>query len=273
MTEFSATELHPKLCKKIADLTRVVDKLFRQFYEGLSTINALQTKCKHLTKQQEQLSKEREDAFSTLKKCKEEVVELNCANNQFREQTDMLKNKLLKSEVDKDDALKESNDLKQCLFETKQQLEELQLMYKQLVESNQQMQSCSGHDELIDSLQKQLHARNVQCEETMREKEAIQVNYKDLQCDYFTVIGEREKLTEQLEANKTDIDTLQTEKCNLQLKITQLLKELQELRCSLSNHEKIKKVVPVNKKPGPFLQHQRREYWLQQHPPTNVSAK
>ena len=266
-------ELHAKMCKKIADLTRVIDKLFRQFYEQTSSFDALQLKVKHVSVKNEKLEKEKAKALSELESCREEVKELRKVNSHLTEEVGELRNQLAVCQRERDDSLAKTTIIKKSLQDVEGDLDQLQLTYDKLVESTEQKNcdTVADHTELINSLQRQLDEQSIKFAKLSDQKELLQINYKELKNQHNTAIEDCRQLRQQLETNEETIESLNSEKCSLQLQIAQLLKELQELRCSVKQGVKKMMVSNAKQKTVPVIK-QKREYWLQHSPKVNTSC-
>lgn len=254
-TASGSHELHSRMCKKVADLTRVIDKLFKEFYEQSGALRSLQKKYRQQSKENDSLVMEKANLADEVVTCKNE---LQRSNQHFKELVNCLKVQLADCQKDKDIALGEVDDLQQSLMETLKELEELKAANnKLLMESNNDCISCEDHVESIESLKQQLELNSAHCIELRKEKDGLHTRLNELQSQYERTNDECQQLREEIGTSEERIDALQSEKCNLQLKITHLLKELQELRTITAKREKVMSDSPI---PAP---NRRKEYWLQ----------
>ena len=260
------------MCKKIADLTRVIDKLFRQYYEQTSSLDCLQLELKRQTVANEKLEKAKTQALSELERCRQEVNELKKVNVHSAEEVSRLRSQLTACMREKDDCLSENAILKKSLQGVQNDYKELQLTYDKLIDSYEQRNheaTQNDNTDLLMALQKQLSEQSADIDKLSDENETLQDNYKELQNQYETANEDCKQLREELKGSEATNDQLHSEKCQLQLQIAQLLSELQELRCNAQ--QRVKKVPLPNTKQKivPIIK-QRNEYWLQHSPKVNM---
>ena len=264
---FCTEDLHLRMCKKIADLTRVVDKLFRQYYEQSSHYSSLKKKH-HLQKlENEELKQDKQTDLNKIETCRKEIEDLRRENSQLSEEISVLKRKVSCAEFEKTMLLEESEQLKQTLRDVRDKMNEMQNKLNELCE---QRTACCGHVELIEALEKKVYKQSCEFDQLSKDKQSQDSNYIDLQNRYKLASEENVLLKSRLEEFKSSLDNLQEEKQSLQIQITQLLKELQEYKSSLEHLQGAKRASSIRKKKAPTF-HPKREYWLQKPPKVGVA--
>lgn len=260
-------ELHTRLCKKIADLTRVIDKLFRQFYEQSGALHVLQKKYRLQNEGKVNIEMERARYADEVKSCKEELIEQQKRNQSLNELINSIKVQLADCQIDKENALTKVDDLQQSLLQANRELDELKSVNsKLLMKSKNECNPCKDHVELIGSLKQDLEQNSILCIELTEEKDELHKKLNELESQYITTNNECQQLKEQVGNSEEVIHGLQSEKQNLQLKITHLLKELQELRSIVA----LKRDKVMSDSPIPPLPNRRKEYWLQTRPKVSI---
>lgn len=250
-TPFHGKELHVKMCKKIADLTRVVDKLFRQYYEQCSLVETLRKKQQLNIVDTEELKDE--NSRIQLEKANQEVDNLKMINRNLKEQLELSETQLKNHKTVENGLIIENNSLKEDIQKLK---DEIILLRTEMDRENNEP-SNNEHMELIDLLQKQVQNQLDEFNSLVKEKEHIADQYRELEDKFHYINEENESQKNEIVKMISLMSILETEKGELQREILQLQMQIKTLK----THKMDKKIISQVKHPLPK---QRREYWLQQ---------
>ena len=249
---FHGKELHVKMCKKIADLTRVVDKLFRQYYEQCSLVETLRKKHLNIV-DTEELKDENSRIQLKLEKANEEIDNLKMINRNLKEQLELSETQLKNHKTVENELRIENNSLKEDLQKLK---DEIILLRTEMDRENNEP-SNNEHIELIDLLQKQFQNQLDEFNSLVKEKEHIAYQYQELEDTFHYINEENESQKNEIVKMVSLLSILEAEKGELQREILHLQMQIQRLK----THKMDKKIISQVKNPLPK---QKREYWLQQ---------
>ena len=249
---FHGKELHVKMCKKIADLTRVVDKLFRQYYEQCSLVETLRKKHLNIV-DTEELKDENSRIQLKLEKANEEIDNLKMINRNLKEQLELSETQLKNHKAVENELRIENNSLKEDLQKLK---DEIKLLRTEMDRENNE-RSNNEHIELIDLLQKQVQNQLDEFNSLVKEKEHIAYQYQELEDTFHYINEENESQKNEIVKMVSLLSILEAEKGELQREILHLQMQIQRLK----THKMDKKIISQVKNPLPK---QKREYWLQQ---------
>ena len=251
---FHGKELHVKMCKKIADLTRVVDKLFRQYYEQCSLVETLRKKQLDIVDTcTEELKDENSRIQLKLEKTNEEMDNLKMINRNLKEQLELSETQLKNHKTIENGLRIENNSLKEDLQKLKDEI----ILLKTEMDRENNEPSNNEHIELIDLLQKQVQNQLDGFNSLVKEKEHIAYQYRELEDKFHYINEENESQKNEIVKMVSLMSILEEEKRELQREILELQMQIKTLK----THKMDKKIISQVKNPLPK---QRREYWLQQ---------
>lgn len=249
---FLSEDLHIKMCKKIADLTRVVDKLFRSHYEqsiDYETIKDRQTKIQS--------------------EIKEKDVKIIALNKTVQE----LRDKLLLLETSKEDNEQVTNELQSKLNSInslyEEERKENDILKQQLAERQQPEEEKSFNNDKECTLCSELNCELIELKEQLQN---LQNDTKKLKKEAKNITQDKTKLNEKLQSSLTEITLLKEQLTHSQSLVGQYQSNNEELTTTIARlKEKLaniqcSKAMTVQHQPAAHVKKQKRQYWLETTP-------
>jgi chromosome segregation ATPase len=239
-TSYLSQELHDKMCLKIADLIRVIDKLFREYYQK----NVRYASLKNQHEQQCALNKRLEADNQAL----------NEANAKLSEEILTLKSSIARSNSKLDEL---ANTHTQLLTGASNEIESLKLELSEI-------------KSLRESESKRLQVCQ-KCIEFGREVKQLQLLLEDqsdklIQLDKSknNFLREKKELNSQIQLTNDEKRVLNDKLMAVQSKLTQCISENESLKSNLYD---LQAKIKLSKSPKKLSDSSiKRQYWLQSTP-------
>ena len=250
LPEFITLELHNSLCRKIAELTRVVDRLFRQYYEQSFQLEDLKRQATIDKAAKEDLDNEIKTLTHRLEKLKDELeseqeVKERCiADRQsLVQQVQSLSSQTKELEEENDRLLKDLN-------QTRNSMEDVKLKLQHYNESSELLNDQLTHIAVLEEQVKNGAAQN----SLLVEKNIV-------------LSKELENLKMQQKQNTQTLKTALSESDEERQKLQSLVKQLQQQlkSCQLP--------LPPKKQQIKTKPQKEREYWLESLPKVHVCVQ
>lgn len=245
-------DLHTRMCKKIADLTRVIDRLFRQYYEQnilFLTLKNDRERHQHSIDQEQAQLKEQEmkRLRETVQQLEGELSRINTCKLSMKKEMLHLETTLEANSILLQKTSTENSSIKQEINSLRQKLED-----------EQECQACTERAH-------QLVEVEIKIVNQLNELKRLNV------CNN-TLEQEKVSLDRELGVRQRKAEWLECELASVQSLLDQYQSENKELKSTISClEEKLLKSTKPSCKPSPvdpFLIKQKRErqYWLETAP-------
>lgn len=242
MEETTGDALNQRMCKKIADLIKVIDKLFRQFYEQSILYSSIKEKLELRNEDKrrteaaaENLKMEKEKLGVTVQQLERELSSLKTLTSDKEKELVELQEKLKQVMVD-------NKGMEQKIVELKEMLQ-----VQVVAEHSRECTSCNEYTQELVVMKNQVEHQLEKLEELENDNNSLKIEKSSLKKELKETSVEMESLKEELSRQISSLSKYQLENEELKTNVHEL-------------NVKLKSKASVVKK---GRKEKSREYWLE----------